>query len=368
MLKVTFRIVEWTSARAAAMLGDRQMIGPDIMHFPPDIDKIPLPVSPLGRLKIAITIDDMLLLRGVPMAPGHSVPSNIRAIISALKSHGVAGVYQFSNTAPIEDDANLLAVFDTWVESGHHVANHTHNHPPLNWLGADTYARDIEKAERYLGRYINQAPKRCFRFCMDLWGDTACKCEAILGRLEDMGYIPIPVSIGFHDIRWNAAYCRVLKRGSPEEAAQMRRAYVASALHELRVHAANARAVFGRDPIHIWLIHGTSIAADCLEEILDSFRAAAVDFVSLDEAMGDPMNAEVPPRVSPEFIFQVEKWALSLGVPVSDQVPSILDDIEKLHPAPGEMQAEITLRMREHIASATGAEIQPIPLYPNQQH
>jgi len=350
------------------MLGDHQTIGTDIMHSTPGINKTLLPVSPLGRLKIAITIDDMLLLRGVPMAPRHSVPSNIRAILSALKTHGVAGVYQFSNTAPIEDDPSLLEVFDMWVESGHHVANHTHNHPPLNWLDADTYARDIEEAEKYLGRYINKAPKRCFRFCMDLWGDTACKCGAILGRLEEMGYTPIPVSIGFHDIRWNAAYCRVLKRGSPEEAAQLRRAYVESALHELRVHAANARAVFGRDPIHIWLIHGTSIAADCLEEILDGFRAAAVEFVSLDQAMEDPMNAEIPPRVSPEFIFQVEKWALSLGVPVSDPIPSILEEIEKLHPASGEMQAEITMRMREYIASATGAQVQPIPLYPNQQH
>lgn len=338
------------------------------MQTTPDIEAQHLPVSPLGRLKIAITIDDMLLLRGVPMAVGHSVPSNIRAIISALRAHGVAGVYQFSNTAPIEDDPSLLGVFDTWVESGHHVANHTHNHPPLNWLDADAYARDIEKAEKYLGRYISRAPKRCFRFCMDLWGDTACKCSAILDKLGDMGYTPVPVSIGFHDIRWNAAYCRVLKRGSPDEAAQLRGAYVDSALHELRVHAANARAVFGRDPIHIWLIHGTSIAADCLEEILECFRAAAVDFVSLDEAMADPMNAEIPPRVSPEFIFQVEKWALSLGVPVSDRHPSILEEIEKLHPAPGEMQAEITLRMREHIASATGAEVRPIPSYPEQQH
>ena len=337
------------------------------MQSTPGIREPHVPVSPLGRLKIAITIDDMLLLRGVPMAPGHSVPSNIRAMISALKAHRVAGVYQFSNTAPLEDDESLLKVFDLWVESGHHVANHTHNHPPLNWVDADTYARDIEQAEKYLGRYINQAPRRCFRFCMDLWGDTACKCDAILGKLEDMGYTPIPVSIGFHDIRWNAAYCRVLKRGSAEDAAQIRRAYVESALHELRIHAANARTVFGRDPIHIWLIHGTSIAADCLEQILNGFRAAAVDFVSLDEAMGDRMNAEIPPRVSPEFIFQVEKWALALGVPVTDRMPSILDDIEKLYPAPGEMQPEITSRMREHIAAATGADIRPIPLYPDHR-
>ncbi len=327
-----------------------------------------LPVSPLGRLKIAVTIDDMLLLRGVPMAPAHSVPSNVQAITAALRSHHVTGVYQFSNTAPLEDDPGLLKVFDQWVESGHHVANHTHHHPPLNWVDADTYARDIEKAEKYLGRYINHAPRRCFRFCMDLWGDTPCKCDAVLQRLEEMAYTPIPVSIGFHDIRWNAAYCRVLKRGSAEEAVGLRRAYVDSALHELRVHAANARAVFGRDPVHIWLIHGTSIAADCLEDILDRFREADVDFVPLDDAMSDPMNARIPPRVSPEFIFQVEKWALALGVPVNDRHPPILDEIEKLHPAAGEMQAEITLRMREHIASATGAVVQPIPLSPDQRH
>ncbi|MBN9407764.1 MAG: polysaccharide deacetylase family protein [Burkholderiales bacterium] len=327
-----------------------------------------LPVSPLGRLKIAITIDDMLLLRGVPLAPGHSVPSNVSAIVAALHSHRVTGVYQFSNTAPAEDDPGLMKIFDTWVENGHHVANHTHHHPPLNWVDTDTYARDIEEAEKYLGRYINAAPKRCFRFCMDLWGDTPCKCTAILERLEAMDYTPIPVSIGFHDIRWNAAYCRVLRRGSPDEAAQLRQAYVDSALRELRIHAANARAVFGRDPVHIWLIHGTSIAADCLEEILHRFDEAGVEFVPLDTAMADPMNAEIPPRVSPEFIFQVEKWALVHGVPVNDRHPAILDQIETLHPAPGEMQAEITLRMREHIASATGACVQPIPLSPDQKH
>lgn len=338
------------------------------MQSTTEFNASPLPVSPLGRLKIAITVDDMLLLRGVPMAPAHSVPSNVQAIISALKSHGVSGVYQFSNTAPAEDDPGLLKVFDKWVESGHHVANHTHHHPPINWVDADVYARDIEKAEKYLGRYINHAPRRCFRFCMDLWGDTACKCQAILGRLEQMAYTPIPVSIGFHDIRWNAAYCRVLGRGSAEEAAHLRQAYADSALHELRVHAANARAVFGRDPVHIWLIHGTSIAADCLDSILARFRHAAVDFVSLDEAMSDPMNAKVPPRVSPEFIFQVEKWALALGVPVNDRHPLILEEIEKLHPLPGEMQVDVTLRMREYIAAATGAKVQPIPLSPDQRH
>ena len=45
--------------------------------------------------------------------------------------------------------------------------------------------------------------------------------------------------------------------------------------------------------------------------------------------MADPMNAAAPPRVSPEFIHQVEKWALVHGVPVDDRPPPILEEIER---------------------------------------
>ncbi len=155
------------------------------------------------------------------------------------------------------------------------------------------------------------------------------------------GYTPVPVSVGFRDSRFQAAYWRTVKRDDREGIAFLRHEFVNAALHELRLHAANARAVFGRDPVHIWLIHGTPLGGDCLDEILDRFQAAGVEFVSLDEAMADPMNAQVPPRVSPEFIHQVEKWALVHGVPVDDRAPAILEEIEKLNPAPGESAAEL---------------------------
>ena len=139
--------------------------------------------------------------------------------------------------------------------------------------------------------------------------------------------------------------------------------FVDTALHELRLHAANGRAVYGRDPAHIWLIHGTPLGGDCLDEILDRFEAAGVQFVSLEEAMADPMNALVPPRVSPEFIHQVEKWALVHGVPVDDRPPPILEEIERLNPAPGESAAEIRARQLALIAERlAGARPAPFPL------
>ena len=146
----------------------------------PDI----LPISPIGPVRIAVTIDDMLLFRGVPMPPRYTPQGNARAIAAALKSYGVADVYAFSNTAPAEDDPELLKVFDFWVEHGHHVANHTHHHASINWLDAASYVEDIERAEQFIGQWLARAPKRYFRFCMDMWGDTLEKRDAVKGYLQ----------------------------------------------------------------------------------------------------------------------------------------------------------------------------------------
>ena len=320
------------------------------------------PISPLGPVKVAISMDDMLMWRGSPVPKNYSSHSIARAMTQALTHHGATDVYAFSNTAPAEDDPELLRVFDHWVEQGHHIANHTHHHASINWVDAPTYIGDIERTEEIIARWSSRAPKRYFRYCNDMWGDTAEKQAAVGTYLARQGYTPVPVSVGFRDSRFLAAYWRMLKADDREGVAYLRREFVNTAMHELRLHAANARAVYGRDPAHIWLIHGTPLGGDCLDEILDHFEAASVQFVSLEEAMADPMNALVPPRVSPEFIHQVEKWALVHGVPVDDREPAILEAIEKLHPAPGESAAEIRARQQASIAERLGAKPAPFPL------
>src|SRR6185295_9737607 len=218
------------------------------------------------------------------------------------------------------------------------------------------------RTEAIIGRWSERAPKRYFRYCNDMWGDTAEKQEAVAAYLSRHAYTPVPVSVGFRDSRFQAAYWRTVKRDDREGIAWLRREFVNAALHELRLHAANARAVFGRDPAHIWLIHGTPLGGDCRDEILDRFEAAGVRFVSLREAMADPMNALVPPRVSPEFIHQGEKWALVHGVPVDDRPPPILEEIELLNPAPGESAADIRAMQQASIAERLGARPAPFPI------
>jgi peptidoglycan/xylan/chitin deacetylase (PgdA/CDA1 family) len=95
-----------------------------------------MPMSPLGPVKMAITVDDLFLFHGSPMPRGYDSHITARGLTKAFKSHGAKGVYAFSNTAPTENNTGLLRVFDHWVEEGHHVANHTHHHASLNWVDA----------------------------------------------------------------------------------------------------------------------------------------------------------------------------------------------------------------------------------------
>jgi peptidoglycan/xylan/chitin deacetylase (PgdA/CDA1 family) len=132
-------------------------------------------------------MDDMLLFRGVPMPKNYSSLGIARKMTDALTRHGASDVYAFSNTAPAEDDPELLRVFDHWVEEGHHVANHTHHHASINWVDAATYIGDIERTETIIARWASQAPRRYFRYCNDMWGDTEEKQAAVGAYLARHG-------------------------------------------------------------------------------------------------------------------------------------------------------------------------------------
>jgi peptidoglycan/xylan/chitin deacetylase (PgdA/CDA1 family) len=287
-----------------------------------------------GPIKIALTVDDLFQWKGVPELSGYPYQTIARRLTDAMGSHGVRGVYAFSNTAPVDDDRALSQVFDGWTEAGHHIGNHTHNHASLNWVTPKNYIADIEKTEALIARWSDAAPTRYFRHCFDMWGDTPAKRDEVLAWLGRAGYAVAPISLWFYDAQFSRPYARAIIAGDETAKAWLRQACVDTAIKQLGVQHAAARLIFGRDPVHIWLIHGTPIAADCIGAILDGFAARGVEFVSLDEAMADPMNNQQP-LVTARFRNQIQKWAEVKGVPIEDCPPAILADLDNVCPLPG---------------------------------
>lgn len=310
------------------------------------------PISPNGPIRLAISMDDLLLWPDMPLASGYTHLGIAQAMTDAMKRHKVTGTYAFSATSPAEGRPDLLRTFDHWVEAGHHIANHTHHHANLNWVTVPKYLADIERTETVIQPWSSRVPTRYFRYCMDNWGNTPEKHEGVKAYLDRHGFTPAPISIWFYDTEFLAPHWRASKAGDTDGLKLVRRLFVETAVQQLRVQAAAARAMFGRDPAHIWLIHGTPLAADCLSEILDRFQAAGVEFISLEVAMTDPFNCDPVPIVTPRFLNQVQKWAALKGVAIEDCPPAVFEEIDRISPMPGHSTPEVMGRVFRAISDS----------------
>lgn len=312
------------------------------------------PFSPAGRVKIAITVDDLFLWKGMPWAPGHTPKSVAEALMTAFARHSIAGVYAFSGTAPTDEDSSLLHIFDRWVERGHFISNHTHYHANLNWIEADHYVRDIERTGYLIDQWASQSPTRYFRYAMDNWGNSQGKFEQVGAYLAKNKYTAAPINTWFYDTDFIAPHYRANLAKDEAAIRYLRNTFIETALQQLRVQAAAARAMFGRDISYIWLIHATPLAAECIGDILDGFAAGGAEFIGLDEAMLDPINSRPVPLITHRFLNHIQKWAEVRSLRIEDCPPAIVDEIDRICPMTGLSKPEVMTKVFKGICDEVG--------------
>lgn len=311
------------------------------------------------KVKLAVTVDDLLLWKGIPWAQGYTPHLVARSLVETFGRFGIAGVYAFSGTFPAARDPSLYRVFDVWTDAGHWISNHTHYHANLNWVDEFQYIEDIERTEALIDRWSRHSPVKYFRYAMDNWGNTQRKFDGVSDYLARSGYTSAPISLWFYDTEFIAAHYRASVAGDASALDRLKALFVQTALDQMRHQSAAARAMFGCDPIYIWLIHATPLAAECLERILEGFLALDVEFVTLEEAMKDSFNLQPVPLITPRFLNHVQKWAAVHSMPIEDCPPSVLQQIERIHPMPGFASPEMLARVFKAVAEEAGGQFFP---------
>lgn len=291
-------------------------------------------ISDVGTIEVAVTVDELVLWDGSPIPQGYTPQSIIKSFTDTLTAHRVPGVYGFAHTYPFTQEPGLRDVLHQWVEAGHHLGSHTHMHAPLNWVEADQYIDDIKRGEDELGDLLTQAPSRLFRYAMDMSGPSEQKRGAVEDYLRDAGYTTAPITTWFSDFAWIAPYFRAHLTDDREAMAMLRQTYVQAAVFNLRSHAAAARKLYGQDIPYIWLIHGSPIGGDCLDEILTAFEQAGVRFVSLESALGHPSNKVLPP-VDWRFRNHLERTLLANGIEREQVPPELVNAVLSAAPVEG---------------------------------
>jgi peptidoglycan/xylan/chitin deacetylase (PgdA/CDA1 family) len=280
------------------------------------------PISPHGPVEVAITVDELALWDGSPIPAGYSPASIVKTYTDTFAAHSVTGVYGFAHTYPFVKDPGLRDVLEHWVETGHHLGNHTQLHASLNWVDSTQYIDDIKRAEDDLGDLLTRAPSRLFRYAMDMSGPEEGRRGDVEDYLRVSGYTNAPITAWFGDFAWIAPYYRAKVNGDGEALEMLRTTYVQAAVFHLHSHAKAARQLYDSDVPYIWLIHGSPVGADCLDTILSAFEASGVTFVSLEKALEHHTNRTMPP-VNWLFRNHLERALIANGIE-RDQVPAEL--------------------------------------------
>jgi peptidoglycan/xylan/chitin deacetylase (PgdA/CDA1 family) len=255
---------------------------------------------------LAITLDDL------PYAlPSRTSPQQGRAqasaIVAALAKHDIRATGFVVGRQLNWRSRRALRVFAT---AGHGIGNHSWSHPDYGTLTPDEFHKETARTDRALGRWIT-SPKY-YRFPYLREGESEAAKQAADTILGELGYQNVPVTIDTDDWKYNADYLDALDRGQTGEAARIAGAYLTH-LKERTTHFRRlALDSQGREVAHILLLHLNQINADHLGTLLDWYAAEGWRFITVQEAMADPIYSALDLYAGPRGLSQIERVTRSL--------------------------------------------------------
>jgi peptidoglycan/xylan/chitin deacetylase (PgdA/CDA1 family) len=243
-------------------------------------------------IRLAVTIDDL------PQS-GESVSDwpkarILDALSEALHAQGVPSPVGFFVGGNLDDAPETRAALVRWVARGFRLANHTYLHSDANVLSVSDFLADVARDEQALDALLTQGRGKApyFRFPFLNRGRPADR-PAIAAYLASRGLRVADVSVDFEDWAYTDAFARCLARNDQPALQALSDDYLENAMAELFWADETTRAVLGRPLPQVLLVHATLITAQRLGTVLAAYRSAGVEFVSLEEALSDPVYEEL---------------------------------------------------------------------------
>ncbi len=247
--------------------------------------------------QVALTFDD-LPAHG-PLPPGMARPAVVESILATLKREGLPPVYGFVNGFRVARYPYQIQILQAWHAAGEPLGNHTWSHPELDKLTAAQYERNIAQNEGILKRVDPKGDWHWFRFPFLEEGNTVAKREQVRTWLGAHGYQIAEVSMDFQDYLWNEPYARCVTKKDEGALQQLHDTYLATAAKDAEAYRALAKELYGHDVPYVLLMHVGAFDARMLPELIAQFRKRGFTFVSLEQALADPVYREDPKVATP---------------------------------------------------------------------
>ena len=241
--------------------------------------------------------------------------SEFLAMLAPLDSRGTAFVNEGKGCDATR--AQLMpTILDAWLEAGLDLGNHTASHINIHRNTVEAYLADVDAGAPYTRVALEARGRRLHWFRHPyLWtGETPGKKAAIAEGLAARGYDVAPVTIDNNDWMFAGAYRRAEAVGDAALMSRIGEAYVAHMAAVLdHMEPYSAELTGGREPAQILLLHANSLNRDWYPKIHALYLSRGYRFVTLDEAMADPVYSQADDYVRANGISWVHRWMITEG-------------------------------------------------------
>jgi peptidoglycan/xylan/chitin deacetylase (PgdA/CDA1 family) len=274
-----------------------------------------LPLLASGQRKIAVTIDDL------PYADGgcdlSQVISNTETLLAPIRINKVPIVgFVIGEKCQNVTAEERRSILELWVQAGAELGNHTWTHPDLNTVSLDTYEAEILRTDGDLRRLLGSITPRYFRAPYLHDGADAVTKQQLAAFLHSHGYEEAPVTLDNNDWTFASAYSYALKNGNSTQMKVVEAAYIPYMRSNVEFFEKRSVQLFGREIPQVLLIHASRLNAKMMPELLAMYRSRGYQFVSLQEAMSDPVYSTRDGYMGRKGLSWTHRWGLEKGMPV----------------------------------------------------
>ena len=285
------------------------------------IATLPLCAQNAPQRAISITIDDLPAASASSMT-GKEILEMTTKLLGTLRDQKIPVVgfvnerklYKFGE---VDDRIKALSM---WLDYGFELGNHTFAHTSMNRVPLKDWEEEVIRGETVTRLLMDQHHMQ-IRYLrhpyLDVGRDLETRRQAE-EFLAQRGYRIAPITMDAWDWMYAGVYEDARRRGDSALEQQLVSSYFSYTNEVFDYYEKLSRDLIGYEPKQIILLHANWLEADHIGELLDLLRKRGYQFVSLQDALGDPAYSMPDEYVGEEGTNWIDHWAITRGRPPKD--------------------------------------------------
>jgi hypothetical protein len=257
---------------------------------------------PLEGLEIALTINGMIRSQSNPeddidnWCENENSVANLDKLIAALKDNNLPPTVDF-----VVGQAIDKVMLERWLRSGNLIGNMTYSRIKAKKSEAQKFIDDIMLNDRTLAPLLEKYPnsKKYFRYPRLKLSRDAQSRDQIKEFLKTSGYTVAMATIEAPDIHFSDIYCAAKARGNENCANLIKQNFKMLLLDTTLKTRTATKNRTGYDVKLILTVGVNQFTCDYLGEVLAWYQTLGARFISLDEALQDPLYSSVDEKGRP---------------------------------------------------------------------